>query len=156
MKDGLSYIDPETLRRPLPPHTTTLPHLTGGINNMGPEFVVKDSGKRQEFDSGMVRDTSEGKMQYHRCLEGPMFQRWAAHLTKGAVKYPDNPDGSANWTKASGDPELRRFKESALRHFIQWYFGHTDEDHAAGVLFNVNGAEYVKLLRGESGVKHAY
>lgn len=107
------------------------------------EFIVKDSGARQKFESGMVRDTTAGKTQFHRVLEGPMLTRWAEHLTKGAVKYPDNEDGTANWTKADGQPELRRFKESALRHFIQWHNGEQDEDHAAAVLFNLNGAEYV-------------
>lgn len=107
-------------------------------------FVIKDSGKREEFESGMVRDTSEGKIQFHRVLEGPMFKRWAVHLTKGAVKYPDNENGTANWTKACGTKEHRRFKESALRHFVAWYYGDQDEDHAAGVLFNINGAEYTR------------
>lgn len=107
-------------------------------------FVIKDSGARHEFTSGMVRDIDTGKKQYHRVLEGPMFFRWADHLTKGSVKYPDSPDGTANWTKASGEAELRRFKQSAIRHFIDWYNGMTDEDHAAAIFFNVNGTEYVK------------
>lgn len=107
-------------------------------------FIVKDSGARQEFASGMVRDTAAGKAQFHRVLEGPMFERWAEHLTKGAAKYPDSEDGTANWTKASGTAESRRFKESALRHFIQWYKGESDEDHASAVFFNINGYEYVQ------------
>lgn len=115
-------------------------------------FEIKDSGKRQEFASGMVRDTSQGKPQYHRVFEGPMFERWAEHLTKGAVKYPDNVDGTANWTKANGETELRRFRESALRHFIQWYQGYIDEDHAAAVYFNINGAEYVEARLEEEAI----
>lgn len=107
-------------------------------------FSIKDSGERKEFSSGMVRDTSSGKTQFHRVLEGPMFARWANHLTKGAVKYPDRPDGRANWTLASGQEELDRFKQSAFRHFIQWLNGDRDEDHAAAVLFNINGAEYTR------------
>jgi Domain of unknown function (DUF5664) len=113
-------------------------------------FTIKDSGVRQEFTSGMVRDVDTGKTQFHRVLEGPMFHRWANHLTKGAVKYPDNVDGTANWTKANGVPELQRFKQSAIRHFIQWYRGETDEDHAAAVFFNINGCCYVEdKLRDE-------
>lgn len=107
-------------------------------------FEIKDSGKREEFQSGMVRDTTDGKTNFLRVLEGPMFDRWAAHLSKGAVKYPDIAPGVANWTLANGEPELSRFKESAMRHFRQWLRGDTDEDHAAAVLFNINGAEYVK------------
>lgn len=107
-------------------------------------FEIKDSGQRKEFAGGMVRDVDTGKTQFHRILEGPMYRRWAGHLTKGAVKYPDNQDGSANWTRAAGAEELCRFKQSAARHFVQWFYNESDEDHAAAVFFNINGAEYVK------------
>ena len=102
-------------------------------------FEIKDSGKREEFASGMVRDTAQDKVDYSLCLDGPMFHRLAVHLTKGAKKY-----AKRNWLKAKGTEEYQRFKESALRHFIQWYNGDLDEDHAAAVYFNLNGAEYVK------------
>lgn len=104
-------------------------------------FVVKDSGKRMEFESGMVRDMEEGKIDYSLVLDGPMFDRWAEHLTKGAVKYD-----ARNWMKARGEKELMRFKRSALRHFIKWFRDEVDEDHGSGVYFNINGAEYVKAL----------
>ena len=107
-------------------------------------FGVKDSGKRQEFVGGMVRDTTEGKLDYTRLLAGPMLERWAIHLAKGAEKYPDVSPGVANWTLAVGDGIYQRFRQSALRHMIQWLRGDTDEDHAAAVMFNLNGAEYVR------------
>jgi len=107
-------------------------------------YTVKDSGKRQQFTSGMVRDTEDNKTDFGRILDGPMLVRWAEHLTKGAKKYPDVKPGVANWMLAGGTPELVRFKKSALRHFIQWFQGEIDEDHAAAVYFNINGAEYVK------------
>ncbi len=103
------------------------------------DFKVKDSGQRQEFASGMVRDVTTGKVDYSLVLDGPMFERWAVHLTKGAEKY-----AKRNWMLAAGEAERERFRESALRHFLQWYRGETDEDHAAAVMFNINGAEYVK------------
>jgi hypothetical protein len=108
------------------------------------EFVVKDSGERREFESGMVRDTEEGKVDYTRVLDGPMHDRWANHLTKGEVKYPDVAPGVPNWTLAAGEAEYQRFKKSAARHFRQWLRGDRDEDHAAAVFFNINGAEYVR------------
>lgn len=101
--------------------------------------AVKDSGERAQYDSGMVRDTATNKVDYSLILDGPMFKRWAQHLTNGAIKY-----AKRNWMKASGNAELDRFRESALRHFVQWYYGDTDEDHASAVYFNINGAEYVK------------
>lgn len=107
-------------------------------------YTTKDSGERQDFDSGMVRDVEAGKVDYSRCFDGPMFDRWAELLTRGAVKYPNLPDGRPNWMLASGPKELQRFRRSACRHFRQWLRGDTDEDHAAAILFNVNGHEYVR------------
>lgn len=114
------------------------------LMDTGEGFVIKDSGVRKTFESGMVRDTDEGKTRYWRVAQGPMLRRWAEHLGRGAKKYPDVAPGKSNWTLASGEPELQRFKESAFDHFMQWYYGQTDEDHAAAIFFNVNGAEYVK------------
>lgn len=106
-------------------------------------FTIKDSGKREEFSSGMVRDTQDDKADFTRLLDGPMFDRWAVHLTKGEKKYKDIAPGVPNWTLANGEAELMRFKKSAFRHFRQWLRGDRDEDHAAAVYFNVNGYEYV-------------
>lgn len=107
-------------------------------------FIVKDSGKRKQFDSGMVRDTEENKIDYLSILDGPMFDRWAAMLTRAKIKYPDIAPGIANWTLANGEEELVRFRKSAFRHFRQWMRGDRDEDHAAALFFNINGYEYVK------------
>lgn len=92
----------------------------------------------------MVRDTAEGKIDYTSVLVGPMFYRWADHVTKGRKKYPDPKPGVPNWTLAAGPEELARARASAFRHFVQWISGETDEDHAAAVMFNINLAEYVK------------
>lgn len=109
------------------------------------QYVTKDSGERKIFDSGMQRDTNTGKMQPDLALDGPMFLRWVALMTRGAVKYQRR-----NWMKASGPEELERFRESAVRHFVQWYYGlNPEEDHGAALFFNVNGAEYVRSLRAK-------
>lgn len=113
------------------------------------EFTIKDSGARQTFASGMVRDTQDNKADFTRVLDGPMFDRWATHLTKGEKKYPDVTPGVPNWTLADGEAELIRFKKSAFRHFRQWLRGDVDEDHAAACYFNINGYEYVKSKLGK-------
>lgn len=111
----------------------------GAHETVNKDFIVKDSGKRQEFTSGMQRDTTDGKIDYTLITDGPMLKRWAEHLTKGAKKY-----AKRNWMRANGQDELERFKESAFRHFMQWFHGETDEDHASAVYFNVNGYEFCK------------
>jgi hypothetical protein len=111
------------------------------------DFIIKDSGERQQFASGMQRDTSADKTDYTLIMDGPMFKRWAEHLTAGAKKY-----AKRNWMQAAGQAELERFVESATRHFFQWVNGDRDEDHGAAVFFNINGAEYVldKMKEGEA------
>ena len=110
-------------------------HLNG---SNGSTFVIKDSGVRETFSGGMVRDTAEGKINWSLTADGPMLRRWAIHLTNGAKKY-----AVRNWMKAEGKAEYERAKESAFRHFMQWYYGERDEDHGAAVIFNINEAEYI-------------
>lgn len=113
-----------------------------------PDFTIKDSGKKLKYDSGMVRDVATGKVDFSLATDGPMFERWATHLSKAVWcgKYE-----ARNWMKANGDAELERFNQSAFRHFLQWLRGDVDEDHAAAVFFNINGAEYVKQQRNVEG-----
>lgn len=106
-------------------------------------YVVKDSGKRQEFASGSVRDTAEGKVKWSRITFGPMMRRWANHLTKAEAKYPDPTPGVPNFSLISTEEEKIRYRESAFRHFMSWFHGETDEDHAAAVFFNINGVEII-------------
>lgn len=110
------------------------------------DFVVKDSGAREDFASGMRRDTEDDKPDFTLIRKGPMFKRWATHLTKGAVKY-----GRHNWTLACSQKEYERFIRSAARHFEQWFDGDRDEDHAAAVFFNICAAEYVRGRLIEAG-----
>lgn len=102
------------------------------------DFTVKDSGQRQKFSTGMQRDVEEDKVMYDLIFDGPMLERYAVHLTKGARKYQPR-----NWMMAGTEEEQQRFRRSAIRHFIQWMRGDRDEDHAAAVIFNINGYEYV-------------
>lgn len=102
------------------------------------KFETLDSGERQNFESGMVRDTQEGKPRYD-LIDEPMLTRWAELMARGASKYGEN-----NWQKANSEEELQRFKASGFRHFIAWIRGDDDEDHAAGVMYNIMAAEHLK------------
>jgi hypothetical protein len=118
------------------------------------EFVTKDSGKRESYDSGMVRDTQDDKPRFDLLLPvgvpyGDQFlTRVAGLLARGAEKYSER-----NWEKAEGEAELTRFRASALRHLLQYLAGETDEDHMAAVVFNLMGAHLVewKMRDDESG-----
>lgn len=102
-------------------------------------FEIKDSGKRVVEASGMVRDTTEGKTDFMLAFDGPMFKRWAEHLTKGAKKY-----AKRNWMKANSQSELDHAMESLGHHFIAYIEGQSDEDHASAIFFNINLIEFIK------------
>jgi len=108
---------------------------------------IHDSGKRMTFSSGSMRDPSDGKIKWSRVTFGPMHRRWAEHLTKAEAKYPDPTPGVPNFSLIESEEEFFRYKESAYRHFMDWFYGKTNEDHAAAVFFNINGVEIIKAKR---------
>lgn len=113
-------------------------------NGEKPVFVVKDSGAREQYDNGFVRDTEQGKYDYARVMQikglhlipVEALERWAAHMVLGAEKY-----GEDNWRQARGLVAKARFLRSLARHIIQYIQGDRTEDHAAAVCFNVWAAE---------------
>jgi hypothetical protein len=132
---GPVFIEPSAARAepewPAPPAGTSWSDHE--VTDLG-GFVVKDSGTRQEYASGMRRDTQDGKPDY-TLIDRAFLKRWAMHMVKGKAKY-----GEDNWRLASSEEELKRFQKSALRHLIQWLDGEDEEDHAAAVAFNVAAA----------------
>lgn len=102
------------------------------------EFITKDSGQRVEFSTGMKRDVQTDKPRYD-LIWTPGLRRLAQLMGRGSEKY-----GDRNWEKARTQEELDRFKASAFRHFMQWFAEERDEDHMAGCIFNLFGAEYVQ------------
>jgi hypothetical protein len=107
-------------------------------------FITKDNWVRKEFDTGMVRDTNEGKARFDLLIPNDvpyqyqLLTRFANLLARWAEKYTER-----NWEKAETREEYNRFKESAFRHFMQRYCWELDEDHAAAVLFNIMWADTV-------------
>jgi len=111
---------------------------------MSEGFEVKDSGKREEYDNGFIRDTEDGKPDYARIMAIPglhlipieMLERMGSHMLKGAEKY-----GMDNWRRATGLVAKLRFSRSLFRHARALILGKRDEDHAAAVWFNVAAYE---------------
>lgn len=89
---------------------------------------IKDSGKREDFQTGSKRDTRDGKGRFDLL---PLFaeEELAKHFEKGAVKYGDN-----NWLK--GQP-LSRYLDSARRHLNKAARGQRDEPHFIAAAWNL-------------------
>lgn len=95
---------------------------------------VNDSGAREAFNTGSVRDTREGKGRFD--LISPIaLERLAKHYENGAKKY-----GDRNWEK--GQP-VSRFMDSALRHLNKHNAGMRDEDHLSAAVWNIMGIMHV-------------
>ncbi len=98
---------------------------------------VKDSGARQNFATGSVRDTNEGKPRFELITPIALYEL-AMHYSNGAKKYGDD-----NWTK--GQP-LRRYIESLERHLFKEKMGFTDENHAAAIIWNAMAYLHTKRM----------
>jgi hypothetical protein len=92
------------------------------------DFVVKDSGERQQFGTGAQRDSQEDKPRFDLIPSKPL-ERIAYVYARGARKYDEN-----NWMK--GIP-VSRTLASAERHLQQYKQGDKDEDHLAQAAWNL-------------------
>ena len=92
------------------------------------DFVVKDSGKRQQFGTGAQRDTQDDKPRYD-LIPSKALERLAYVYARGAQKYDEN-----NWMK--GIP-FQRALASAERHLQQYKQGDKEEDHLAQAAWNI-------------------
>lgn len=96
-------------------------------------YVTRDSGRREEFNTGAQRDTRQGKGRYDLIPPRPL-KRLAGVYERGAIKYGDN-----NWRK--GMP-FSRFIDSATRHLVEYREikeanSQMDEDHLAQAVWNL-------------------
>ena len=103
----------------------SLPYSSPPIS---PIKKIKDSGQRQAFETGSVRDTNEGKGRFD-LLPYYSLMKLAQHFEEGAKKYADN-----NWRK--GQP-LSRYFDSAQRHLAKFAMGFNDEPHLTAAIWNL-------------------
>lgn len=89
---------------------------------------LKDSGERQDFGTGAVRDTQQGKGRYDLLPPTALFAI-ARVFEEGAKKYE-----ARNYE--AGIP-LSRYVDSALRHLLKHLEGHRDEPHMAQAGWNI-------------------
>lgn len=98
---------------------------------------IKDSGTREEFSTGSVRDKQAGKGAFH------LVPTWVVWLVSrvyegGAIKYQPR-----NWEK--GQP-LSQYIKSAENHLAKLKMGLRDEPHASQVIWNMFGYIYTSVL----------
>jgi hypothetical protein len=100
---------------------------------------MHDSGKRQQFTTGAVRDTADGKPRPDLCSPFALERR-GAWMALGAKKYSER-----NWER--GMP-LSRFGASLARHLMKYQQGDRSEDHLAAICFNADA-----IMHGEEMIR---
>ncbi len=118
--------------------TRAIPNVEGSVKMEPPikrEYETFDSGQRELFKSGAVRDTQEGKPRFD--LIPPLaLKRLADLYARGAKKYDE-----WNWSKVGENPGegmgFARIYSSGLRHLMQFGMGDDSEDHLSAVAFAV-------------------
>lgn len=91
-------------------------------------FKLKDSGERETFYTGAVRDSETGKGRFDLIPTQLLF-RLAKHYERGSVKYCDR-----NWEKGMS---VSRCMDSALRHLTKYIAGWNDEPHLDAAIWNL-------------------
>lgn len=94
----------------------------------GKIMEIKDSGNRTQFNTGAVRDMSEGKGRMDLLCWNAIIEV-SKHCEEGAKKYGEN-----NVDK--GIP-MHSLADSAMRHMAKFIAGHKDEDHLRAAAWNI-------------------
>lgn len=90
--------------------------------------VIKDSGTRQEFSTGAVRDCPVGKGRID-LLPPWALLRLSQHFEAGCAKY-----GDRNWER--GIP-VCRYLDSGIRHALKFLASEADEPHLVAAAWNL-------------------
>ncbi len=101
---------------------------------------VKDSGTRQEYESGARRDNPEDKGMMDLVPPEALLRlsRW---YEWGGLKY-----GYRNWER--GMP-ISRYISAAIRHSLKYLAGCNDEDHLSAAVWNLLAIMHHEQLRPE-------
>ncbi len=104
---------------------------------------MEDSGKRQEFESGAVRDSADGKSRPD--LQSPYAQERIGHwLRLGAEKYNER-----NWEAGMS---FSRCVASIERHLVAYKMGRREEDHLAAIAVNAQFLMHYEAMIQSGGL----
>lgn len=98
---------------------------------------LKDSGERQKFESGAVRDMA-GNKPAMSLVPGWAVYAYGWILEAGARKY-----SARNWE--NGMP-ISRYIDSAQRHLEAYKMGFRDEPHLWQAFWNIGAAIHTQVL----------
>ena len=96
---------------------------------------LPDTGDRRGWETGAVRDASEGKAEISQ-IYPPAIMRLAKRGTDGAKKYD-------SYNFAKGIP-LSVYTDSLYRHLNAYQMLDDSEDHLAAIMWNAMGLMFTE------------
>jgi hypothetical protein len=98
---------------------------------------LRDSGKREIYPTGMIREPNDGRGRYD--LISPIaLKALAIHYERGSNKYEDR-----NWERGT---QVSKHLNSALRHLQSYLEGDREEDHLSACVFNCFAITHVMKM----------
>ena len=90
----------------------------------------------RKFPTGATRSEVNDKLEYARFFSPEVLKRRAQYMAKHTVQEDGKKREPDNWKK--GMP-LQSYKDSAFRHFHDWWSGIDEEEGICALMFNCEG-----------------
>ena len=108
----------------------------------------------RRFETGAVRDTDTGKLDYEGFLSPIVLERYVQYMNKNRLQSDGSYRDSDNWQL--GIP-IVQYMKSLCRHFFVVWKGHRigtiNEEDVCGVMFNSMGILFELLKTNKKGEK---
>jgi hypothetical protein len=111
----------------------------------------------REFDSGAIRDSDDGKLDYEGCQSPLVMERYAQYMMEHCTQADGKKRSTDNWQKGFG---LSVLIKSMFRHFVAVWFMHRGlrqgdiTDSLCALKFNVDGYLYEVLEANQPKVEY--
>ncbi|HOQ79911.1 MAG TPA: DUF5664 domain-containing protein [Candidatus Cloacimonadota bacterium] len=102
-----------------------------------------EADTKSEYDKLIITAKSLLYFNFDSFYEG--LTAFALFMEAGAKKY-----SFENWKLLNTPEDIERFKESCLRHYVQWQVGQQDENHLLATVFNLMALFYHTRKQEES------
>jgi hypothetical protein len=116
---------------------------------------MKDNGILRMSESGAIRNSDVGKINYQGALSPLILEAYGKYIEKHSLLPDGTRRNNKNWQKLFGTPEEHRQVciESAWRHFIDVLMEHDGYDSRDGIdealgglMFNVQAYWFSLLI----------
>jgi len=134
-KPKFKYIDSEFLSKLLELYKAQYAERYVTYKILTQHVYNAEADTKSGYDKLIVTAKSLLHFNFDSFYEG--LTAFALFMEAGAKKY-----SFENWKLLNTPEDIERFKESCLRHYVQWQVGQQDENHLLATVFNLMALFY--------------